>query len=190
MKEIISVSPSSREVWRKWLLENHLQEDSVWLVYHKSGSGIPSVSYNDAVEEALCFGWIDSKVQSVDEKSYRQYYCRRRAGSIWSKLNKDRVQRMIDAGRMTAAGLECIERAKKDGTWDVLEAAESLEVPEDMKTALQENPVALEYFERMSNSLKRSVIYYVISAKRAETRNKRICLLVNSFNNKKLPFNN
>ena len=105
----------SRSAWRKWLMKNHLEKDSVWLIYYKKNAGLPSVSYQEAVQEALCFGWIDSKAQSIDEKSYRQYFSRRKPKSVWSAVNKKKVADLIRQGLMKEAGYQSIELAKKTG---------------------------------------------------------------------------
>jgi len=118
MGELRRVRPKSRQAWRDWLEKNHASSGGVWLVYAKKHSGLPSLTYNDAVEEALCFGWIDSKVNPIDDRFYMQVFTPRKPWSAWSALNKTRVKRLVAAGRMTVAGAAAIKVAKKSGAWD------------------------------------------------------------------------
>ncbi|MGJ5675482.1 MAG: YdeI/OmpD-associated family protein [Nostochopsis sp.] len=160
--------------WREWLEENHRTSIGVWLIYYKVKSGQPSVLYSEAVKEALCFGWIDSKVKSLDEERYMQIFTPRKSKSVWSKLNKQYIEELIEQGLMTEAGLEKIEVAKQDGSWILLDAIEALIIPADLKQALEANETAKRYFERFSNSSKKNILWWIESAKRSETRLKRI----------------
>ena len=117
MNDLKKIYVSTREDWRAWLEENHDREKEIWLIYYKKPSGKPRVAYDDAVEEALCFGWIDSTIRKLDEDRYMQKFTPRNPGSVWSELNKRRVEKMIREGRMTQAGLSKIEAAKKSGEW-------------------------------------------------------------------------
>ncbi|TRZ43531.1 YdeI/OmpD-associated family protein [Robertkochia solimangrovi] len=166
--------PKSRVEWRKWLVENHDTKTSVWVIFYKINTDKASVSWSDAVDEALCFGWIDSKKQKIDEFSYRQFFSRRNPQSIWSKVNKNKVQRLIANGSMTAAGLKSIETAKQNGSWTHYDKVEELIIPNDLKMALAKEKIAMEYFEGLSKSSKKILLYWVISAKRSETRQNRI----------------
>ncbi|MBC7920724.1 MAG: YdeI/OmpD-associated family protein [Ferruginibacter sp.] len=166
--------PGSRPEWRNWLLENHRSESSVWLIYAKVNSGIPSVRYQEAVEEALCFGWIDSKVQPVDENSYQQLFSVRKPSSVWSKVNKEKVTELIRQGLMTEAGLQSTEVAKKNGSWTILDDAERLILPAALQAAFEENPAAARYFHSLSRTTKRNVLQWIALAKRPETIQKRI----------------
>ena len=163
-----------RKEWRKWLEKNHDTSQGVWLIYHKKCSNEPCVSYDEAVEEAISFGWIDSKVNKLDDERYMQVFTPRKPKSIWSKLNKQRVQKVIDQGLMTPAGLEKIEVAKDDGSWNFLDDIDNLIIPEDLKKSLNENPPAKANFESFSDSVKRQILFWIKSAKRTETRIKRI----------------
>lgn len=163
-----------RAQWRAWLERHHASAPFVWLIYLRRGSGRASVTYDEAVEEALCFGWIDSKVEPIDESSWRQYFCPRKPKSVWSKLNKDRVARMLDAGKMTEAGLRVIDAAKQDGSWSSLDAVEALEMPEDFAQALAARNGARQFFDSTSRTNRKQTLYWIASAKRAETRAERI----------------
>ena len=147
LDELERIGAPDRASWRRWLKENHEGSPGVWLVYFKKASGKPSVSYDEAVEEALCFGWIDSLVNSLDEERYMQVYTPRKRGSVWSKPNKERVARVVAAGLMTEAGLAKIEAAKADGSWSLLDPVDALLEPEDLKAALDSNPDARAAFD-------------------------------------------
>lgn len=143
-------------------------------MFYRKGCATPSVRYDEAVEEALCFGWIDSIVKSVDEQSYVQLFTPRKPRSSWSRSNKERVERLIAAGRMAAAGLEKIELARRNGSWSNLDSVEALEVPDDLRCALARNRTARENFAKLSPSRKKQLLYRLNGAKRPETRIKRI----------------
>lgn len=166
--------PSAREEWRDWLIENHRVRQSVWLVYFKSKSGKPTVKYSDAVDEALCFGWIDSKAKPIDHERFMQFFCKRKAKSVWSKINKGKVERLIAEGLMTEAGFVSIEIAKQNGSWSILDQAEALEIPDDLELEFQKNPDSKDYFLSLSRSDKRNILQWLVLAKRTETRQKRI----------------
>ncbi|MHC0064762.1 YdeI/OmpD-associated family protein [Nostoc sp. UIC 10890] len=178
--EFLTFCPTSREEWRKWLDTNHRTCFGVWLIYYKVKSGKPSVRYSEAVKEALCFGWIDSKVKSLDEESYMQIFTPRKPKSVWSKLNKQYIEELIEQGLISTVGLEKIEAAKQDGSWNSLDAIEALIIPLDLKQALEANTTAKEYFEAFNNSSKKNILFWIDSAKRPETRLKRIEQTVNS----------
>lgn len=166
--------PPTQIAWREWLQKHHETEKAVWLIYYKRGSGVPSIDWGQAVEEALCFGWIDSKAVKRDKESYYQFYCPRKPKSGWSKKNKETVTRLINEGRMEPAGMAAIELAKKTGTWNALDEIEACIVPEDLQAALDHNPAALTHWTAFPPSSKKIILYWVMSAKRAETREKRI----------------
>ncbi|OCQ90609.1 hypothetical protein BCD64_28515 [Nostoc sp. MBR 210] len=165
---------SDRNQWREWLVKNHLTSLGIWLVYYKVKSGQPSVRYSEAVQEALCFGWIDSKVKSLDENRYQQIFTPRKPKSVWSKLNKQYIEELIAAGLMTEFGLAKIADAKKDGSWTSLDAIEALIVPPDLQQALAANSWANLNFAAFSNSTKKNILFWIENAKRPETRLKRI----------------
>ena len=177
-----------RKEWRKWLEKNHDTSQGIWLIYHKKCSSEPCVSYDEAVEEALSFGWIDSKVKKLDEERYMQVFTPRKPKSIWSKLNKQRVQKVIEQGLMTPAGLKKIETAKKDGSWDFLEDIDNLVIPEDLVKSLNQNSPAKSNFESFSDSVKKQILFWIKSAKRPETRIKRIKKVVMLAEKNEKPF--
>jgi len=177
-KEIETFYPKNRQEWREWLQENHDKKQSIWVIYYKKKSNIPSVVYNDAVDEALCFGWIDSKAKPLDEEKYMQFFSRRKANSVWSKINKEKVERLIKEGLMTEAGFEIIERAKQNGSWTILDEAEALIIPKDLDNEFQQRSNAKNYFLSLSKSDKRNILQWLVLAKRPETRQKRIAEIV------------
>jgi len=176
-----------RATWRKWLQKHHQTADGIWLVYYKKDSGKTRVSYNDAVEEALCYGWIDSTLRPIDDLSYKQLFMPRKPKSGWSKLNKDRVEKLQKEGLMTAAGLEKIELAKTHGTWGKLDHIESFTIPPDLEKAFTTNKAAKKYYETLSTWRKKYLLYWLGNAKREETRQKRIEDIIQSLNEEKLP---
>ncbi len=163
-----------RKAWREWLDKNHDSSPSIWLIVHKKNSGKIGVSLEDVVEEALCFGWIDSKLNVVDEKRFKLLLTPRKPKSIWSKQNKQRAEKLIQQGLMTAAGLKKIEAAKKDGSWNRLDAIEEFRLPEDFRKALAADKNALKNFEALNNSLKKQTLWWIENAKKPETRLRRI----------------
>ena len=174
MDDYQRVEVTSRAQWRGWLAENHQQSVSIWLVTYKKHAGATYLSYDAVVEEALCFGWIDSVPRKLDADRTMLLLSPRRAKSPWSKLNKERVAKMAAAGQMTAAGDAKIEQAKADGSWTFLDDVEALVIPPDLAAALAANGRAKELFEAFSPSSKRGILQWIKTAKRAETRQKRI----------------
>lgn len=167
------VHAEDRATWRAWLAANHATETGVWLVSWRRGHG-PSVPYEEAVEEALCFGWIDSQGGNLDATRSRQYYAPRNPTSGWAATNKARVERLIADGLMAPAGLAAIERAKVNGAWTLLDDVERGIVPDDLAAALAEHPPAASHFESFPKSAKRAMLEWVRQAKRPETRAKRV----------------
>ena len=176
--ELKAYYPKDRRAWRSWLEKNHAKSPGIWLIYYKKTSGRPRLEYSDAVEEALCFGWIDSTVRPIDEKKYMQRFTPRKPKSGWSGLNKRRVEKMIAQNLMTKAGFEKIEEAKKNGAWQHLDHIEALTLPEDFDKALSKNRKAKINFENFPQFTKKQFLYRINSAKRPETRKERIKLLV------------
>ena len=170
MGEFPRVRPKSRQAWRDWLARHHASSTGVWLVYAKKGSGLPSLTYNDAVEEALCFGWIDSKINPIDESFYMQVFTPRAPRSTWSALNKTRVTRLLAAGLMTPAGLAVVKAAKDSGSWDATKHVEDLTVPPDLEEAIRANPDASRNWMSYSASRRKGVLYRLAGAKRPDTR--------------------
>ena len=169
----------SRNEWRKWLEKNSETEKSVWLIFYNKLSKIKSVPYEEAVEEGLCFGWIDSVKYKRDDESSYQYFSPRKPKSNWSKSNRDRVKKLTEAGLMTESGQKLIDHAKKSGTWDALVQVENSVIPEDLQKLFNKNKTAQKHFKAFSNSVKRMILEWILSAKRPETRAKRIEETVN-----------
>lgn len=177
-KGVETFCPASREEWRNWLKENHSSSQSVWLVQYKQKSARPSISWSDSVEEALCFGWIDSTRNTIDEEQFVQFFCKRKPTSNWSKINKAKVERLIATGMMGEAGFKSIEIAKKNGSWSILDEVEELVIPEDLAEAFQSQSGAEDYFIGLSKSVKKMMLQWIVLAKRPETRQKRITEIV------------
>lgn len=176
-----------RKAWRAWLSRNHAKQEGIWLVFYKKHTGKPTISYEDAVQEALCFGWIDSTVRRMDDERYIQMFTPRKKGSNWSDLNKRRVKKLIEQGLMTKAGLQKIEEAKKDGSWRNLDAVEKLTVPADLLKALSANRKAKDNFAAFSPSRKKAFLYWIGSAKTEATRARRIAETVRLVEMNKMP---
>jgi uncharacterized protein YdeI (YjbR/CyaY-like superfamily) len=170
MGELRRVRPKSRKAWRDWLKKNHASSSGVWLVYAKKHSALPSLTYNDAVEEALCFGWIDSKINPIDDDFYMQVFTPRKPKSIWSASNKTRFERLRAAGLMARAGLAAVEAAKDSGAWNATKHAEELVIPPDLRKAIKANADASRNWASYSASRRKSVLYRLAGAKRPETR--------------------
>ena len=168
------IHPVAVEEWRAWLHANHTRTEGVWLVGWRRRANRPSVPYEEAVEEALCVGWIDSVARTLDDDRSMQWFAPRKRGSVWASSNKERVERLEREGRMTDAGRAVVERAKADGTWSLLEPAERLEVPGDLAVALGALPGAREKWEASTPSSRRMALGDILLAKRPETRAKRI----------------
>ena len=178
MSDLPRVQPKSREAWRAWLEKHHASSTGVWLVYAKKHSGLPSLTYNDAVEEALCFGWIDNKINPIDDDFYMQMFTPRKPKSAWSRLNKDRIERLLAGGLMTAAGLAVVKAAKASGAWDANEPAEKLIVPPDLERAIKANPEARRNWASYTDSRRKGVLFRLAGAKRPETRAKYLQQIV------------
>jgi uncharacterized protein YdeI (YjbR/CyaY-like superfamily) len=165
---------TSRTAWREWLTENHTKEKSVWLIIYHKKSPTPSVYYDEAVDEALCFGWIDSKINKRDNESSFQFFSKRNPKSNWSRVNKEKVERLVAVNLMMSAGFAMIDLAKKTGTWTALDDVENLTIPDDMQALLDATPTAKDYFAAFPRSVKRGILEWILNAKQAETRLKRI----------------
>jgi len=155
--------------------KNHQLKQSVWLVYYRVSTKIPSLSWSEAVDEALCFGWIDSTKKTIDEERYMQYFSRRKPNSTWSKVNKDKVANLLQNNLITKAGFDSIETAKQNGTWTLMDDVEKLIIPEDLKVALNKTKGSMEFFQSQTKSTKKGMLYWVVIAKRMETRNEENC---------------
>ncbi len=170
--------PLSRQEWRDWLAENYDKSSGIWFVYFKKYTKKPSVNYDEAVEESLCFGWIDSLPRKFDDERSKLLFTPRKPKSVWSKLNKTRVEKLSENGLMTEIGLAKIEAAKNDGSWDVLNASDNLEIANDLRQAFDKNNLAKDNFEAFTNGVKKAILQWLNSAKRTETRQARIEKLV------------
>jgi uncharacterized protein YdeI (YjbR/CyaY-like superfamily) len=164
----------TRKEWRKWLEKNSQTEKSVWLIIYKRERDIPSIYYPEAVDEALCFGWIDSKPNKRDESSYYQFFAKRNPKSNWSKVNKEKVTKLIEQGLMQSAGFEMIEIAKKNGTWTALDDIENITVPDDLQAQFSKNKIAFANWVKFPRSSKRGILEWILNAKKDDTRQKRI----------------
>ncbi len=176
--DLETVSPPTRAAWRAWLVEHHATSPGVWLIVHRKYSSEPGVTYEEAVEEALCFGWIDSKGKKLDETRFRLTFGPRKPTSVWAKSNQERVARLVEQGLMAPAGLAAIEVARANGAWTVSDAADELVVPEDLAAALAVNPAAEQHWQGFAASAKKMILYHIASAKRPDTRARRIARAV------------
>lgn len=179
-KEIETYCPKSQTEWRQWLEKNHQSKLSVWLIYYTKKSTIPSLSWSEAVDEALCFGWIDSTRKTIDEFSFMQFFSKRKPKSNWSKINKEKVQQLIDSKRMTKAGYESIETAKQNGYWTILDEVEELIIPKDLEITFEKYKGSKDYFLSLSKSSRKIILSWIVLAKQQETRQKRIDEVVES----------
>ena len=166
--------PASLAAWREWLDKNHSSAQAVWVVFYKISSKKHSISWSEAVDVALCFGWIDSKKIKIDEEKSHQFFCKRKPNSTWSKINKQKVQHLAEAGLMTEAGYKCIEIAKQNGSWTILDEVEELIMPKDLDDQFETRPGSKDFFLGLSKSVKKSILQWIAFAKRPETRQKRI----------------
>lgn len=169
----------SAEAFRSWLDKNHAQPNAIRLKIAKKGTGVASVTYSEALDEALCYGWIDGQKEAFDETWFVQRFTPRRARSRWSKINRERVERLIAEGRMQPTGLAQVEAAKADGRWAAAyDGSRTATVPEDLQAALDADPRAKAFFETLNSANRYAIVYRVQDAKRPETRAKRIAQFV------------
>jgi uncharacterized protein YdeI (YjbR/CyaY-like superfamily) len=177
--EVETLCPASREHWREWLRENHGHKQAVWLVYHKKHTGTPSLTWSEAVSEALCFGWIDSQAKPIDaDNTYRQLFSRRKPTSGWSRVNKEKIQQLLADGLMMPAGRAAIGVAQQNGSWALLDEVDALVVPPDLAQALQASPLADSYFASLSRTDRRNLLQWLVLARRPETRQRRLAEIV------------
>ncbi len=179
--------PRNSSEWRNWLIENHNKKNGIWLIIYKKGSKKQNITWSEAVDEALCFGWIDSIKKPINEEKYKHFYGPRKAKSIWSKTNKEKVENLIASKRMTKAGLKSIEIAKKNGRWTFLDSVEALEIPIDLENEFAKHKGSKEYYNSLSKSIQKGMLAWIKMAKRAETREKRILEIVENASNHKKP---
>ena len=167
-------TPRSRQAWRHWLEENHDSRADVWVVFYKRHTGKPTLTYNDAVEEAVCFGWIDGVMRSIDDERYTHRFTPRKVSSRWSATNRKRAEKMIEAGFMTEAGREAIEQAQRSGNWDTPPPRFDVSVPPELAEELRKNEKAARYFDSLAPSYRAQFTGWINSAKRSETRQRRL----------------
>ncbi len=179
-KEMETFYPTSQHEWRAWLQENHVSKQAIWLVYYRIKSGAPTISWSDAVDEALCFGWIDSTKKSIDDQKFMQFFSKRKPTSVWSKINKSKVERLIQEEKFTKAGFTSVEVAKQNGSWLILNEVEELNIPIDLEKAFKTQKGAKQFFLSLSKSARKSILQWLILAKRAETRQNR-CIEIAEF---------
>ncbi|NIF06143.1 hypothetical protein F3J23_11895 [Chryseobacterium sp. Tr-659] len=178
---------NSKTEWRQWLAQNHLSEQSVWIVCNTKKSGLPTVSWSELVDEALCFGWIDSTRKTVDECSFKQLFSKRKPNGTWSKINKEKVEKLIENKLMMQAGHDAIRMAKENGSWTILDAVEDLIIPDDLDHAFTNYSGSKDYFLDLSKSMKKMLLQWIALAKRPETRTKRIDEIVENAFRKERP---
>jgi uncharacterized protein YdeI (YjbR/CyaY-like superfamily) len=165
----------TREAWRTWLEQHHATSAEIWLILGKKNSGVQTVTLDEATEEALCFGWVDSIQKRIDDRTHALRFTPRKPKSVWSQSNVDRVRRLTAQGKMTPAGLALVEAAKANGQWEAATQRDVLlALPQELEAALATRPGAGNGFARLPDSLKKQLIYWVASAKREETRRRRI----------------
>ena len=180
---------ASRDAWGAWLEGQHATSDGLWLKFAKKYSGLETVTYDQAVEIALCYGWIDGQVRSFDEDYYLQRFTPRRPRSKWSKINRQKATKLIERGEMKPAGLREVERAKAEGRWDAAyDAPSTATVPEDLKRALGKNEIAREYFATLDRRNRYTILYQIQDAKRPETRARRIAKYVAMLAEREKPY--
>jgi uncharacterized protein YdeI (YjbR/CyaY-like superfamily) len=181
------VYAADRATWRSWLETHGETSAAVWLVYYKKDSDLPSITWNEAVEEALCFGWIDSKAKPIDDLRYRQYFSPRKPKSVWSKINKASIERLVADGLMREPGLRAIERAKANGSWSALDDVEALVIPDDLAAAFAAAPGTRDGFDRLSRTNRRIILQRIATAKRPDTRARRIASAVSAVSEDRPP---
>ena len=174
MEDKPKIQPASRAEWRAWLEANHRDSAGVWLVSWKKRAARPTVAYEEAVEEALCYGWIDGVYNRVDDDRSMQYFAPRKPRSTWARTNKERVARLEAADLMAEAGRRAVEVARANGSWESLDIIDALVVPDDLAAALAASPEARARFDASSVSVRRSALAWVYQARRPETRARRI----------------
>lgn len=174
LAELQMLEPASVAEWRMWLEAHHDSAPGIWLAVGKKGNPRTTLTYEQAVLEALAFGWIDSTVNRLEEHRFRQLFTPRRPGGTWAPSNKRRIERLISEGRMKPAGLAAVEAARADGSWELLESVEALIIPADLSEALAANIPAAWGFARLPDSAKKQLLWGIVSAKRPETRARRI----------------
>jgi len=173
-QDVETFYPVSSADWRKWLKKNHESKQSVWVIQYKKMANIPTISWSESVDEALCFGWVDSIRKSIDDEKFMQFFCKRKAKSTWSKINKEKIKVLIAQKLMAEAGYKSIEIAKQNGSWTILDEVEELKIPLDLELAFKTKAGSADYFALLSKSVRKAILQWLMFAKRVETREKRI----------------
>lgn len=186
-EEIEQFYPETKQHWRKWLEKNHICKNAVWVVFYNKKSTKPTISWSDAVDEALCFGWIDSKAETMDIERHKHYFCKRKPNSTWSKVNKEKVERLTSNDLMTEAGFQAIEIAKQNGSWTILDEVEELIIPKDLSKAFQNNKGSKKYFLSLSKSKQKYLLQWIVLAKQPQTRQRRIDEIALCASEEKMP---
>ena len=165
----------NRDEWREWLSQNHDKNNGIWLVFYKKHTGKPSLEYDETVEEALCFGWIDSIIKKIDDDKYVRKLTPRKSDSRWSELNKKRIAKLKKQGLMTEAGIVKVKQAKVSGLWDKPDRPQiSLDLPKELKRALSKNKKAKGFFDQLAPSYQKQFVGWIVVAKRPETKERRL----------------
>ncbi|EDK72411.1 conserved hypothetical protein [candidate division TM7 genomosp. GTL1] len=173
-KEPSVLSFANNEAWEQWLAKNYTRQEGIWLQFFKKGSGIATITYDEALDRALCYGWIDGQLKRFDEKSYLQKFTPRRARSMWSKRNRERAEWLVETGLMHESGLKAIETAKRDGRWDAAyDKPSDMAMPSDFMQALAKIPKAAAFFETLNKANTYAIAWRLQTAKKPETRQKR-----------------
>ena len=184
-KEIPVLLFADQQAWAAWLAENHTTSTGLWLQLAKKASGLTSVSYAEALDVALCYGWIDGQKQSYDEDSWLQKFTPRGTKSIWSKINREKVAQLIERGLMQPTGIAAVESAKQDGRWDAAyDSARTMTVPDDFQAALDQSAPAAAFFATLNSANRYAILWRIQTAKKAETRTKRIEQFIQMLENK------
>ena len=184
-KEIVVLLFADQQAWATWLAENHTTSTGLWLQLAKKASGLTSVSYAEALDVALCYGWIDGQKQSYDEDSWLQKFTPRGTKSIWSKINREKVAQLIERGLMQPTGIAAVESAKQDGRWDAAyDSARTMTVPDDFQAALDQSAPAAAFFATLNSANRYAILWRIQTAKKAETRTKRIEQFIQMLENK------
>ncbi|HMD20257.1 MAG TPA: YdeI/OmpD-associated family protein [Alloacidobacterium sp.] len=177
--ELPIIAFASQKEWAKWLKTNHLTSQGLWMQLAKKASGSPSVTYAEAIETALCYGWIDGQKQSHSAEAWLQKFTPRGRRSIWSKINREKAVALIEGGKMKPRGLAEVERAKQDGRWEqAYDSPGSATVPADLQTALNKSPKAKAFFATLESRNRYAILWRIQTAKKAATRAKRIDLFI------------
>jgi uncharacterized protein YdeI (YjbR/CyaY-like superfamily) len=186
-KEIKTYYPKTQQDWRKWLEKNHLRHDSVWVKLYKKGSNKPTINWREAVDEALCFGWIDSIKKTLDDQCSIQFFSKRKPNGTWSKINKEKIEQLIADGKMTSTGMAYIDAAKKNGSWSLLDEVEALIIPKDLEKAFKLNKGSKKYFQALNKSTQKNMLKWIALARQPQTRERRILEIAESAANGERP---